>query len=1002
MFQEAKEKNAMPLTLLFLAANPTDTALLRVDQEYRAIDAALRGAEYRDRFTLKNHGAVRVEDFPALLMRYQPHILHFSGHGIRANQVALEDSAGHVRPVGLEVIAGWFAALPDNLRCVVLNACDSEDQARAIAEHIDCVIGMSQAISDSGALAFSTAFYQALAFGRNLQTAFDLACLALRAQNADEQAIPRLISLRTDPAQIVLATPQASTSSLRSPCETSSRSVDLHDPAPVILAIPQNSSSSLRSPRETSPSPVLTPPVDLFALPFRNDPFLGRMAELDTLAYHLTGNSRPRLLTLYATGGQGKTTLARQAAERFAYSWPGGVLAVSFENLPTRPDLVTRLAEFLHLDPNQRPDLLERQIIRTLDKQRTLLLLDNAETLVDDLDRAAPIATDLIDFLQNQLPPTVTLFVTSRRRLGLPGEVAIELGGLPPVEGARLFQQYTPDQTVTLDLTRAEALSEQVAGHPLSLRLLGIAYNNFGSDLPTFLQQFETHLTHAADKHKRLDHRQRTLFTSIATSVQPLDPKLKALFCNLALFHAPFRASDAAAIFAHASDDQSNGVEPSSSLTPFDKGGPQGILIFTTQLHRLWQRGLLERQFHPTGSTQFELYHLLPPLRLYAEQTAPLPPEILQRFAQVYGDLIRWIHAEIDKDPTASLLARLSAPDLERAREHTQDRARADYNRYLGYVEFRLGHPWKGKPHLEQALAWARIHDQELTANTLGELGTIYDSTGQPQEALKYFHESLSIFIEIGNRGGEATILNDIGAVYDGIGQIQEALKYFREALPIRQEANDQAGEATTLNNIGLVYGNIGQLQEALKYYREALPISQKVGDRAGEAVTLNNIGMVYHIIGQPQEALRYYHAALPIRQEVGDRAGEATTIHNMAWLLADEGKNQQSIDLHWQILSIRQEIGAVAGEATTLYALASLLGLDLNDPAQAIPLLHRSIELLRTNNLPQDSSGQTLAEHKSLLAELEKRTNGLGSTIRAYIDKLKNILRSLFRRKPA
>ncbi len=82
---------------------------------------------------------------------------------------------------------------------------------------------------------------------------------------------------------------------------------------------------------------------------------------------------------------------------------------------------------------------------------------------------------------------------------------------------------------------------------------------------------------------------------------------------------------------------------------------------------------------------------------------------------------------------------------------------------------------------------------------------------------------------EVGDRYGEATTLNNIGVVYNSISQPQEALKYFNQALPIKREVGDRAGEATTLNNIGAVYQGISQPQEALKYYNQALPISREV-----------------------------------------------------------------------------------------------------------------------------------------------------------------------------
>jgi len=47
------------IEILFLAVNPLDTTRLRLDEEVRAIDQALRQANYRDQFDLRQHWAVR-------------------------------------------------------------------------------------------------------------------------------------------------------------------------------------------------------------------------------------------------------------------------------------------------------------------------------------------------------------------------------------------------------------------------------------------------------------------------------------------------------------------------------------------------------------------------------------------------------------------------------------------------------------------------------------------------------------------------------------------------------------------------------------------------------------------------------------------------------------------------------------------------------------------------------------------------------------------------------
>ncbi len=173
--------------------------------EIRAIDQALRQAKFRDKFDIEQHWAVRVTDLQACLLRHKPDIVHFSGHGSTSSAIILEDNSGNSHPVSVRALSQLFSVLKDNIRCVVLNACYSERQARAIAEHIDCVIGMSTAIGDSAAISFAMAFYQALGYGRDVKTAFDLGCVQIDLENLDEQDTPKLIAISANPQEIVFA-----------------------------------------------------------------------------------------------------------------------------------------------------------------------------------------------------------------------------------------------------------------------------------------------------------------------------------------------------------------------------------------------------------------------------------------------------------------------------------------------------------------------------------------------------------------------------------------------------------------------------------------------------------------------------------------------------------------------------------------------------------------------------------------------------------------------------
>src|SRR3954452_5263351 len=159
--------------VLFLAANPTGTKPLHLDEEIRQITAKIRAAEYRDSIQLVSRWAVRPDDLLQALLEVKPHVVHFSGHGSSAAELIVLDDRGNPKPVSKEALAHLFRTLKDNVRVVVLNACYSRPQAEALAEAVDCTVGMDWAIGDAAAIVFSASFYRAIGFGRSVKEAFE-------------------------------------------------------------------------------------------------------------------------------------------------------------------------------------------------------------------------------------------------------------------------------------------------------------------------------------------------------------------------------------------------------------------------------------------------------------------------------------------------------------------------------------------------------------------------------------------------------------------------------------------------------------------------------------------------------------------------------------------------------------------------------------------------------------------------------------------------------------
>lgn len=182
----------MAQTILILAANPKGTPQVRLDEEVRDIGEGLQRAKHRDEFVLEQKWAVRPRDIQRAMLDINPSIVHFSGHGTEGEGLVFEDETGSSKLVDGEALAGLFELFEEQLKCVVLNGCYSEVQAEAIAQHINYVIGMKQAIGDKAAIEFAVGFYDALGSGKPVEFAYKFGCAAIRLAGVPEQLTPVL------------------------------------------------------------------------------------------------------------------------------------------------------------------------------------------------------------------------------------------------------------------------------------------------------------------------------------------------------------------------------------------------------------------------------------------------------------------------------------------------------------------------------------------------------------------------------------------------------------------------------------------------------------------------------------------------------------------------------------------------------------------------------------------------------------------------------------------
>jgi hypothetical protein len=200
--------------ILLLSANPLAAGRRQIDEEMREIKEGLRQAKQREQFAIETATAVRYRDLRRQILDNSPNIVHFSGHGKGIERgvedatsrkfefdgeesgdegIIVEDESGQVKLITTEAIAGLFKLFADSVECVVLDACYSQVQAEAIAQHIPYVVGMRKAIGDRATIEFAIAFYDALGSGRDYEFAYNYACNVIDLAGILESNTPKLL-----------------------------------------------------------------------------------------------------------------------------------------------------------------------------------------------------------------------------------------------------------------------------------------------------------------------------------------------------------------------------------------------------------------------------------------------------------------------------------------------------------------------------------------------------------------------------------------------------------------------------------------------------------------------------------------------------------------------------------------------------------------------------------------------------------------------------------------
>jgi len=705
-------------------------------------------------------------------------------------------------------------------------------------------------------------------------------------------------------------------------------------PAAVVAAVPDV------APARPVPAQPANGAVRPAELPRDVRGFAGRAETLALLDAQLAatvaaGSPMSDVWVLNGIAGVGKTALALHWAHGAREHFPDGQLYVNLRGFdadrePMEPAVaLAQLLRALGADPQGIPSEVDEQagLYRsTLADKRVLLVLDNAR----DASQVLPL-----------LPPTGTVLVTSRNRLGdliaETGARSLPLTVLPLEESRALL-------TGVLGATRVNAESEAVdelarlCGHlPLALR---IAAANVSTSLEPRIADMAAELAKGDPLAVlTVDGAEESAVTrAFAVSYETLAPELRRLFRLLGLMAGPDFTPVSAAALA---------------------GDPIGDV--TRRLQRLAAAHLVEQ--HVAG--RFRFHDLV---RDYAVQRADTDESADER-ARAWMRLVelhlsaadsaddifgRRHNPQIPRDPAVTLGKPMKFADSAEAAAWVD----AEHENMMAVVRQAVAHgPYPQAWYLADAvrgpfyhrgrrlewvdiasavLAAARRHDEPLVeAVVLQSVGLAFIHLERHEQAVEWLTEALQVFRRGNWPEGEAAALNAFGIALRVAGRFEEAGEQLMRSLELQRTRGSRIGEMKVLNNLGSVYRQLCKLDEASDCLSRAYEISVEEGFRLGEAVALVGLGLIQRLTGQTAEARKSFTRARDLHHELSYLYGEASALSGLSLLDVDLGEFAQGREHAVHALELARREQNRETEVGALNALARAeAALGLTEPA--------------------------------------------------------------------
>ncbi len=632
-------------------------------------------------------------------------------------------------------------------------------------------------------------------------------------------------------------------------------------------------------------------------LPRALTPFIGREPELYSLG-QLLCDPQCSLLTILGHGGIGKTRLAIEAANQYKDRFPDGVWFVPLAALNSPALLVPAIADGVNYKI-QGPTNPQTQLLQHLCEKRTLLILDNAEHLLDGVGVFAEILKHCSQ---------VKLIVTSRERLNLYGEWVFETLGLPvpPNDQAEQFESFSSvalflqsarralpglrldetDRAAVVDICRL------VEGMPLAIELAAtwirtLSTAEIAAEIKHSLDFLSTSAQDVPERHRSM----RAVFDH---SWEMLSVEEQQVLCQLSVFRGGFNRQAAEQVAGASLSILSTLVN--RTLVRLS----QAQLRETTvryNLHDLIRQycadHLLENpDVYVAVQKQHCAYFLALAETADQELRGPNQLEWLNRLDQELGNLraaLEWSlksAAQGTDEPALRLSGALRwfwrmrghfyeghNWLIETLRQSSERSIAGRASALLGMslILNGLGDLGAARPLAEEsATIYRKLNDQRGLAEALTLTGLTLAWQGEVNLGQARLEEALAICRGAGNRWGEAQALYRLGSFLADYAGNPTGRATLEESVAILEDLGEKYVLASVLISLGIVDVGLGDYAAARARFEHGLAIAREIKHPWGMADALTNLGCVCRILGEYSTAQSHFEKALQVYREHG------------------------------------------------------------------------------------------------------------------------------------